>query len=398
MFSDVALKRSLAFGSSFLFAFSQGILLPLYPYLADQLNLSLSQVILCFSLGTLLFAFTGPFWSTKSERFGATAVLTIGVLGLFLSLSVLVFIFYFPPSMKVWSLALLLLSRIVYGASVSGINPVSQSLHARVPTSSSKPMILHSLCLNSGRLFGFMSLFFLTDNLGFIFGFLLVSLVLCTMFAFFLPREPLSLKRNPEVGLKLKEMGFSKKPFLVAFCFSIYLELINSSLAGRIQETFSVTGEQAAEQSALLFLMAVTIIVGVQLGLIVFKEITVKVGKFIGGVFLVIGGFLFGLFEDKFDLYLAICVISFGLAIVPAFNLADLKRIFGLKGYAKRAGWMASFYTTGYALGGALAAFAFRFNEEVFIFILTAIGGLLLFLCLPSGRGSEKIVRSENYG
>ncbi len=398
MFSETALKRSLAFGSSFLFAFSQGILLPLYPYLADQLNLSLSQVILCFSIGTLLFAFTGPFWSTKSESLGALPVLIIGILGLLLSLSVIVFMFYFPPAMKVWSLAFLLLSRVIYGLSVSGINPVSQSLHARVPTTSSKPMILHSLCLNCGRLFGFTSLFFLTENLGVIFSFLLIALIVCALSALFLPSEPTSQKQVPVLGLEFKEMGFLKKPFLVAFCFSIYLELINSSLAGRIQETFSVTGQEAAEQSALLFLMAVTIIVGVQLALILFKEISVQVGKLIGGIFLVVGGLLFGLFENKSDLYLAIFVISFGLAMVPAFNLADLKRIFGLKGYAKRAGWMASFYTTGYALGGALAAFAFRFNEEIFIFILTGVGGVLMFLCLPTGRGSEKVMRRENYG
>ncbi len=322
----------------------------------------------------------------------------IGILGLLLSLSVIVFMFYFPPAMKVWSLAFLLLSRVIYGLSVSGINPVSQSLHARVPTTSSKPMILHSLCLNCGRLFGFTSLFFLTENLGVIFSFLLIALIVCALSALFLPSEPTSQKQVPVLGLEFKEMGFLKKPFLVAFCFSIYLELINSSLAGRIQETFSVTGQEAAEQSALLFLMAVTIIVGVQLALILFKEISVQVGKLIGGIFLVVGGLLFGLFENKSDLYLAIFVISFGLAMVPAFNLADLKRIFGLKGYAKRAGWMASFYTTGYALGGALAAFAFRFNEEIFIFILTGVGGVLMFLCLPTGRGSEKVMRRENYG
>ncbi len=390
MFNPIPSCVWIALVNTFLFAFTQGVVIPLFPLLSQRLGLSLPIVIGCFSLGTFLFVFMSPYWALKSENIGRIKVLFIGSLGLLVSLLILIFLLFsqaYPVSL---SLLFLVLSRLIYGLTASGINPVAQSIQADSSELASRPMVRHSLSLNLGRLMGFLSVFLFIDVLSPLFytlSSLLVLLILSQIYLIVRQRNILRASKNlSEVKKRFKFDLHAGSPFLVAFCFAIYLELIHSSLAGKIERVFNLTGERAAEQSAILFVSVIFIIVLIQLCLLFVKEIPSDKGRQVGALFMVIGGILFSVFSNLWQLYVAVLLLAVGLALVPMFNLAKLKTIYGSRGYSEKAGWISSYYTLGYSIGGLLAAFSFLFKAEVLLGILLLLGSLLLWLCFPVSK------------
>ena len=139
------------------FSAVQILLFTMFPYIAESLNLSLSIVIGTFSLGSFLFLWSGPYWSSKSDFEGRMKILNIGMIGQFISFIMLflliIFANYLPESIIV---TLLLISRVVYGLFASAIIPVSQALQLDLSVKEAylKSMLSNSMSLNMGRMIG----------------------------------------------------------------------------------------------------------------------------------------------------------------------------------------------------------------------------------------------------
>src|SRR5690349_7837862 len=104
------------------FASTQILLFTLFPYLSEKLQLPLSTVIASFTLGTVLFLWGAPFWSSKSEQLGKEKVMAIGLFGLFISFAIIALLITFSSHLSEELILVgLIFSRIIYGGVASSI-------------------------------------------------------------------------------------------------------------------------------------------------------------------------------------------------------------------------------------------------------------------------------------
>ncbi|WP_374032638.1 hypothetical protein [Bdellovibrio bacteriovorus] len=68
----------------------------LIPFIAEKGSLSLSSVVLSFSVGSFLFLWSSPFWASRSDNWGRMKVLSVGMLGLFISTAILTAVLMSP--------------------------------------------------------------------------------------------------------------------------------------------------------------------------------------------------------------------------------------------------------------------------------------------------------------
>lgn len=111
------------------FSTCQSLMTVTLPFIAGDLNLSISQVIFVFGTGSFLFLFSNLFWISISDLIGRIKVIQIGLTGLLISL--LFMVCGINAGLNGHSgLAYLWASRIVYGLTAGSIVIVSQSVFA----------------------------------------------------------------------------------------------------------------------------------------------------------------------------------------------------------------------------------------------------------------------------
>lgn len=86
----ISIKKICLSLNTLTFASTQILLFTLFPLLAEKLSLSLSTIVACFSLGTFLFLWGSPFWSSKSDKIGRDQVMSYGLAGLGISFAIIV--------------------------------------------------------------------------------------------------------------------------------------------------------------------------------------------------------------------------------------------------------------------------------------------------------------------
>lgn len=365
------MPKFLASLNAFTFSGAQVLLVALFPFLAERLELSLATVVGTFGLGSALFLVGGPFWSSLSDRRGRAPVLATGMFGLLLSLFFLWGLLRHFPGASL-ALPILLLSRVVYGLVASAISPVAQSLQAdsAAGRGQAAAMHLHSWSLNIGRAISLLV---------FLFGGLEPEALLLAYLLWALAVFGLNLgasfawSHSPTASIAAGRISDAKWVFSVALLFACFVETLNSSLGGFLKTQFSLEGLAASALTAWLLLACALGVVLIQalvraLGLLrLSPDWLMAVGTFS----LVAGGFFLTAADSFSGLSVAIALLSLGIALLPPVYLAQL----GPAGssYGKRAGLIGVAHTAGFALGMGLASIRFHWDAIPLPLLLSLI-------------------------
>lgn len=378
--------KILASVSAFVFSAAQVLWIALFPFLAERLNLSLSSVIASFGLGSFLFVFGSPYWAAKSDERGRGKVLSLGLAALLVSFGVLVFLAVSPFQSAAYNFGFLLLSRIIYGFIASAIVPVAQAIQADAVESDAitKAMATHSLSLGLGRVTGLALLvlpqtFYVESVLYFVLAAVASTFFLSLFFAQTFS-HPKTSRAEGFTRSWIAELGDIKFVVLIAFLFASFVEAVNSSLAGRIQELFRIDGLVAAQWSAQMLLAAS---IGVVLVQAVYRAISrsksrraLPIALATGVVALFLGSVLFAGARATTEFVIAISFFVIGIGLIPPVYLSLLRTNEKAKRDGRRAGIVGSAQTLGYAFGAGLSAISFRLGmlEAGYLLCLIVVG------------------------
>lgn len=367
----VSALRGLAALNTMSFTAFQLILVTLYPFIAERLELSVATVIACFSAGSFCFLWGSPFWAAKGDLIGRQRIIRLGLAGLFFSLIALAGLLLGGVRGPV-ALALLLASRLVYGLTASAIVPSSQALQADLAENGGamKAMLNHSLSLNLGRVLGPLLVLvtgaktetLLLSCIGWAFGLMILNRAMPTL-------RQASIRRPapPSLAAVLKSVS---GVFAVALLFTIFLEALNASLATTLKQVFSLGSLESSALMARLLLAGSALMLITQIASRLWLRLDWRRGLLAGGLILVAGAVLFSRADSSAGLWTAIAALSIAIGLVPPSYMAALSDVGPKDGHhGGRAGWIGSAHTLGYALGGAFAALALRFDGGAFVLL-----------------------------
>ncbi|RZA26365.1 MAG: MFS transporter [Proteobacteria bacterium] len=387
-----------------LFSTSQALLFVLYPVLAEKLGLSISQVILCFSVGSFLFLWGAPYWSLRSDREGRNRVLFKTQIGVLISLLVLGFLLL-PLSIHTQlNFVILLASRILYGALASGLVPVSQAhiLDHASEKQKAKAATTHSLFLNTGRFLGPL----LALSLAFITPLQLVG-ILALAFVGLVALQSRTLDTQEPQGVTDKKMRLhhiwpdsrdKQGIAALAFLTTIFLGILQSSLGAYLHFAFAFTAVEASQWMAKLLIVGAVSTVLVQL-LIRSKLKDPWQGTLpFGAGMLLFGLLVLLLWPSIISLYIAVIFMSFGVATLTPAYMSAMSLLSGRE-QGKSAGVLSIAHTLGYAVGGGISAMGLWISERGPFLVAIAVA-LLIFATLPAiytGRKSLSQVRDTQH-
>ena len=374
-------KKLLLVLNTLTFASTQILLFTLLPILSEKLSVSLSTIIGCFSLGSFLFLWGAPFWSSRSDKVGRDQVMSVGLLGLSVSFFIIVVLVHFSlPLGGALTLVALLLSRILYGALASAIVPVAQLKNADLAQDGEhiSKMFSHSLALNVGRSLGPLLLLVGKNDI----ETLLLSISAWTFLLLILNFFMSSPKTAPHKNVASSLSTYSEwksvatliwLPLLVTILFTSYTGVLHSSLGETLKNVFTLSGVEASTLMAkVLLLGSVAMILAQVMGKIFFKK-NIKLALTLGLISLVIGALLLAFMKDFTQLNIAIVLISMGIALIYPSHLALVHENYPKETMGKNIGVLASGNTIGYALGGAVASLMMSFELHKVALIIVAL-------------------------
>lgn len=383
----VMLKKNLLILNTLTFASTQILLFTLLPILSEKLSVSLSVIIGCFSLGSFLFLWGAPFWSSKSDKIGRDQVMSIGLLGLAVSFFMMVVLVYFSiPLGATITFAVLIVSRIIYGSLASSIVPVAQLKYSDMAKEGEhiSGMFSHSLALNIGRAIGPLLLLFGKDHL----ETLLLSLsgwsFLLLIMNFILSSK--ELKPHKDIAPALA--GFSQwkqsassmwLPLALTILFTAYTGILHSSLGNTLEKVFSLSAMEASTLMAKVLLMgSVAMVMAQILGKILLKK-KLRLTLLIGFIALVLGAVVLAFMSDIIQMKAAIVLISIGIALIYPSHLALVHQNYPRESMGKNIGLLASGNTIGYAIGGGLASLFLSYNvNQVALVLIVLLCGVAI--------------------
>lgn len=362
------------------FSAVQILLFTMFPYIAESLDLSLSLVIGIFSLGSFLFLWSAPYWSSKSDFSGRMKILNIGMIGQLISFSILfLLILYSSHLPKFATITFLIISRIIYGAFSSAIIPVSQALQLDLSIKEAylKSMLSNSMSLNIGRMLGPIYVLVNGDSpIGLMKGvlfwiiFIVVSNFACKNFE----TKPVLIQKDVmtfDWSLIGKEL---KWVFILALLFTCFIGTLHNTFGLHIKELFLLNSADTA------ILMA-KFLLGSSIMAVVSQILSKKYfndpwqGPLIIGAFtLFCGAMGFALGTTTAQIWLSMMVISIGIAMIPPCYLTLMTFFSPEKERGKKFGMINAANTVGYTVGGFLTAATLKlFPHNLALIITTSI-------------------------
>lgn len=392
--------KYIAYASSAMFSASQALLFVMYPILSERLNLSLSQVVACFTAGSFLFLWGGPYWAQRSDADGRAKILQWGQLGVFASLLALGFlllkIFVLPPSL---SFVILLLSRLVYGAVGSAVVPVAQAIvvDESLADDRTKALTTNSMFLNTGRLLGpILALLLASFSPLYLIG---ISLLILSALMSLAKNWVLSGPKGPRSPFRMADIWPQKKEaqhiFLLAFFTTGFLGIFQSSLGAYLQAAFQLTSEDASHLMARLLIAGALVTVAVQF---------IARGKLknpwqgslpLGALSLFFGVLILLIQASVPALYFAVGMMSIGIALLtPSYTSAMSFHYKDEQGRA--AGGLSAAHTLGYSFGGLLSSIALNWNTELPFVFAAFLAMLIIGMLRPIYRGRQSLVLANS--
>ncbi|KYG63758.1 multidrug resistance protein [Bdellovibrio bacteriovorus] len=381
------------------FSALQMMLFTLIPFISEKTQLSMTSIVASFSVGSFLFLWSSPFWSSRSDSWGRMKVLCLGMAGLTVSTALLVLLLMVPELSDQSSL-ILWASRILYGLTAAGIVPVAQALQIDLNPKKSpmKAMLSNSMSLNIGRALG--PLYLLIGGgqnmLPVLQGAVVWSMVLFLANVTLIGKSLQQTQKAETVSLASWFGTFSKMRavFSLALLFTIFIGILNFSLAAILKKSFALTGADSSVLMAQVLLVSAILAVLTQgLGKVFFKN--PWQGSFILGSLGLLGGsLLLGEMSSQGELWGAIAMLSLGIALIPPSYLSLMASGHKDTNLGRRTGLVGAANTLGYSLGGAFAAITFQINrfevEHLLVAFVVVIGFNIAILY--RGRGDQNEV------
>jgi MFS family permease len=387
--------KRIAYFTSAMFSASQALLFVMYPILSDRLGLSLSQVVACFTAGSFLFLWGGPYWAQRSDADGRAKILQWGQFAVFFSLLILAFlllrVFVFSEGL---SFIILLVSRLIYGALGSAVVPVAQAIvvDESHPEDRTKALTTNSMFLNTGRLLGpVVALLLMALSPLYLIGLSLLVLLGLMMFTKKCVAAEAKGQRSPfsmtDIWPRKKE---GQPIFLLAFLTTAFLGIFQSSLAAYLQTSFQLSSEAASHLMAKLLIVGALVTVGVQF---------IARGKLkdpwqgslpLGAFSLFLGVLILQTPLFMSALYIAVALMSVGIALLTPSYTSAMSFHYN-KDQGRAAGGLSAAHTLGYSVGGLLSSLALSWNTRLPFMFAAMIAVFIIGTLVPVYRGRRSL-------
>ncbi len=396
-------KLYIAYLNTLTFSCVQMILYTTIPYIAEKTGVVTANIIGAISVGSLIFAFMGPFWAAKSDKLGRKRVLSFGMLGMTISFILIASLFIFnssiPLSIKI---AMVFASRIVYGLLASAIVPVSQAWQLDLISEAEHIKVLtrNSMCLNLGRILGPILILFKQVNFELIiYGATIWILTLAT--SCFLTSESEKKLIDPQNEIKIKDIINNWKesikealyPILLAMIFTSFIGILHTFLGHHLKEVLHIDGKGATILFAKIILVLSILALLVQQASIWLLKSKWIPRVLIGAGSLVTGSIVLMYSKDEQSIWISIFFISFATALIPPVYLSLISNSKKEKTkesvFGKKLGLASVAHSFGYAVGAGLIALSMKLHlipEKAVVFFVSFTILALVFVLINRER------------
>ena len=387
-------KLTLAYLNTFTFSCVQMVLYITIPYITSKTGVQTSTIIGAISLGSLMFAFTGPLWAAQSDRLGRERVLCLGMFGMFLSFFCISMLFVFNSELPMGvKISLVFLGRAIYGLLVSAVVPVSQAWQLDLIPEGDRMKVLtkNSMFLNLGRILGPILVLVKGVQFEWIIYFatifvLMLGIANISFIGITKKRKSHTLNESFRAYLIKWKLNFQESlyPILLAMIFTAFIGILHSFLGNHLKTVLGISGEAATLMFAKIILaLSVMAIFFQQLGLFVFKS-GYKPRILIGSISLVVGTLILMNSETEKMIWTSIVFISIATSLIPPVYLTLTSRskysIGSTNVFGKKLGLASIAHSVGYAVGAGLIALSLKLSLVGPSFIVTLISFSILLL------------------
>lgn len=361
----------IAYLNTLTFSCVQILLYTTIPYIAEQTSLQTATIIGAISVGSFIFAFMGPFWASNSDTWGRKRVLSFGMLGMFFSFLLLCSLFIFNKELSLThKIIIIFLSRIIYGLLASAVVPVSQAWQLDLIDTKDKLKVLtrNSMCLNVGRVLG--PVLILIKKVDFEHMIYAGTVwVLCLALGCFFTSSSSKILENDSQKIEIPKYQWkelfkeSMIPILLALIFTSFIGVLHSTLGHHLKITFALKGDQASVLMAKMVLISSVFALLVQQSSQWIFKGEWKLRLVVGASGLIIGSFILNSAATIPAAWIALLIISVGLALIPPVYMALISHSAAATNVTgKKIGFASIAHSLGYAFGAGLIAISMKMN------------------------------------
>ncbi|UKJ19879.1 MFS transporter [Enterobacter mori] len=366
-----------------LLGIGQNGLLVMLPQLVSLTGLSLSVWAGLLMFGSMLFLPASPWWGRQSERHGCKVVMIAslgGYLASFLVMALVVWAMSNGVLNALWGLAGLVLSRTLYGLTVSGLVPAAQTWAIQRAGLEKRMAALATISsgLSCGRLLGppLAALMLSVNPVA-----PLWLMALAPFSALLLVLREAADPPLPPVAHQSTRLQISMLPFLgLALLLAALVSLMQLGLSPHLHPLLQGDPVQISHHVAMLLSLAALATLAAQFLVVRPQHFSPMTLLCIAAVLMVAGLGLMSVAGLPL-FYVGIVITSLGAAMAtPGYQLLLNDRLTTGKG----AGVIATSHTLGYGVSAMLVPVVTRFYGESFL-IAAAWGMALLFLLVSIG-------------
>lgn len=366
-----------------LLGIGQNGLLVMLPQLVMMTGLSLSVWAGLLMFGSMLFLPASPWWGRQSERHGCKSVMLASLSGYLASFFVMALVVWAMANGMLnaaWGLAGLILSRTLYGLTVSGLVPAAQTWAIQRAGLEKRMAALATISsgLSCGRLLG-PPLAALMLNVNPVAPLWLMAMA--PFIALLMVLREVADPPLPPVAQQATRLQASMLPYLMlALLLAALVSLMQLGLSPHLSPLLDGNAAQISHHVALLLSLAALATLAAQFLVVRPQHFRPMTLLCLAAVLMVVGLGVMCL-ADVALFYVGIVITSLGAAMAtPGYQLLLNDRLTTGKG----AGVIATSHTLGYGVSALLVPLVTRAFGETFL-IVAAWAMALLFLALSLG-------------
>lgn len=382
-----------------LMGIGQNGLLVSLPFLVEQSAFSLSTWSILIAVGSLLFLPSAPYWGRYSDRHGPKIVVVRALAGMALSFSLLsVFAFVSHTNEALVSLCLvgLLLARVIYGCTVSGMVPASQHWAILLCGEENRLQAITSVSigLSAGRLIGPLISILVLKLSPYAPLMVMVALPCAALVAAMMLPSP-SVEEKTQA--KKESLPWLPQKKLLPYLFSGLLlcaaiALLQYSFSPLIGSVTQWSTGQISDAIGVLLTISAACTFATQVLVIKKKKLTPLSMYRIGAV-LLLAGFALFLTANIWAFGVAMTLAASGAALlVPAYTSSATEQQRDYPGAV--AGYISMFHTIGYGVASLMAVTAtISANYPIYLCITFSVL-IVLIAYLAINRQQEKEIKA----
>ncbi|WP_367971568.1 MFS transporter [Vibrio scophthalmi] len=343
---------------STLMGLGQNGLLVSLPFLVEQSPLSLSTWSVLIAIGSFIFLPSAPYWGRYSDQYGPKKVIILALSGMAVSFSILsYFSINSSKDISVTDCFIgLLIARVLYGLTVSGLVPACQNWAINLHSDAERLQAITSVSvgLSLGRLLGPLIAIVALKISPFSPLMVMIALPCLALLAILFITNP---QNSDSTTIQSKSQSWLPQKTLLPFLLSGLLlctsiALLQYSFTPLIASIADLATGQISDAIGMLLILSAACTLITQMGALKYK-IPPLIMYRIGALNLMVGFIIF-LFPSVWMFAAAMAIASSGAALlVPAYTALATEKHSQNTGAV--AGDISMFHTMGYGLAALLA-------------------------------------------